>query len=289
MYYFYHWRPILIYEAAHSEDMAPECPSCDRQFDSERGVRVHHAHAHGDPLPNRECAACGTEFYSEYERKYCSDDCREEAVSRAGEDNPNYSGAKQETSCEQCETSFEYYPSEKPGRFCNECVEAGGWRHTVPLTGEDSPRYDGGQIEITCDTCGSRFERYPNAVNDDVNFCSKACQAAWLSKAFTGEGHPNYEGGPTGDYGPGWRRVRRRALERDGRECVLCGATPDEIGRNSDVHHIVPVRAFLDASGTTLADAHTLDNLVTLCPGCHRRADHGRVSAAELRHRVGLG
>lgn len=127
MYYFHRWRLILIYEAAHSGDMAPECPSCDRQFDSERGVRVHHAHAHGDPLPNRECAACGTEFYSEYERKYCSDDCREEAVSRAGEDNPNYSGAKQKTSCEQCETSSSTTPRRsRGGSVASASKRAGG-------------------------------------------------------------------------------------------------------------------------------------------------------------------
>ncbi|MFU1781163.1 hypothetical protein ACM16X_07270 [Haloarcula japonica] len=37
-----------------------------------------------------------------------------------------------------------------------------------------------------------------------------------------------------------------------------------------------------------LRDAHTLDNVVSLCPGCHRRAEFGRVSRAELHWRAGI-
>jgi len=269
--------------------MVVVCPECGRSFATKRGMRVHHTSVHGEPLPNRECAACGEEFYREHEQKYCSDACREDSVSFAGAANPNYSGAKEETDCEQCGTVFEYYPSEKPGRYCGECVELGGWRHRVRLSGEDSPHFEGGKTEITCDNCGDPFERYPNKINDGVNLCSEACHAAWLSETFVGDGHPNYEGGSVGSYGPGWRRAKRRVLERDDHACVLCGTDSDELGRNPDVHHLVPVREFVESPVMMAIDAHTLDNLVTLCPGCHRRADYGRVSGAELRHRVGFG
>lgn len=119
--------------------------------------------------------------------------------------------------------------------------------------------------------------------------CSNECRAAWLSDEYSGEGHPNWSGGPTGAYGPGRQQVRERALERDDYACVLCGADRDDLDRDPDVHHIVPVRRFLEPPVTTVADAHTLDNVVCLCPACHRRAEHDAASTAELRHRAGVG
>ncbi|ACV47158.1 hypothetical protein Hmuk_1031 [Halomicrobium mukohataei DSM 12286] len=35
-------------------------------------------------------------------------------------------------------------------------------------------------------------------------------------------------------------------------------------------------------------DAHTLDNVVSLCPACHRRAEFGGISREELRWRAGI-
>lgn len=264
------------------------CPTCGHGFSTERGVRVHHVQAHGETLPNRECAACGTEYYSEYEQKYCSDACRDEAVSFAGENNPNYRGGKETTACEMCDTEFDYYPSEKPGRFCPECVEKNEWQEPPSLSGEENPHYTGGKTELTCEVCDATFERYPSNITSEVALCSNDCRAEWLSEAFTGEGHPNYEGGPTGPYGQGWNRVRRQALDRDDRTCVLCESDADDLGRNPDVHHVVPVRTFVESPILVERDAHTLDNVVSLCPACHRRAEFGGVSRAELRHRAGL-
>jgi 5-methylcytosine-specific restriction endonuclease McrA len=246
-------------------------------------MRVHHSSAHGERLPNRECDACGCAFYSEHEQKYCSEKCREAGVSFAGAANPNYSGGKETTTCATCGTTFEYYPSEKAGRFCSECVESTDWRDPPSLDGTDNPRWKGGKLELACDVCGNEFERYPSNVTGDVAVCSEDCRREWLSESFTGDGHPNWRGGPVGNYGPGWNAVRREALDRDGHECVLCGTDAADLGRNPDVHHIVPVRVFAAAEDHDRRDAHTLDNVVTLCPGCHRKAEFGRIDRDELR------
>lgn len=261
----------------------PDCPSCDQSFNSQRGVRIYHSHAHDERLPNRVCGHCESEFYSKHEKKFCSEECRETAVSFEGKNNPNYRGGKESTQCEFCEASFEYWPSEKPGRYCKRCVEEKQWRYDRDITGAQNPRWNGGKRTVECDTCDKPVERRPSRLRTEHVFCSDDCQYEWLSETFTGEGHPNWKGGTNANYGQGWRRVRERALERDDRECVICGTTKEELGRNPDVHHIVPVRAFIETPVTAAFDAHYLENVVSLCPPCHRRAEFKNISPDRLR------
>jgi len=258
------------------------CPTYKREFDSRRGLGVHHSTVHGERLPNRECTECGAKFYSEYEKKYCSKGCRDDAVSYEGENNPNYRGGKERTKCKLCSESFEYYPSEKEGLYCPDCVETESWQSQPPLGGSNNPRWKGGKLELECAACKATVERYPSDVTGEVAVCGRDCLSDWLSEEFTGEGHPNWEGGDIGNYGPGWNRVRREALQRDGHECVVCGTAKADLGRNPDVHHVVPVRVFDASEGMSVEDAHRLDNVVTLCPPCHRKADFGTLSRERL-------
>nr|WP_284006565.1 HNH endonuclease [Halomicroarcula sp. YJ-61-S] len=267
--------------------MSHTCPTCGRQFDSRRGLGVHHSQSHDERLPNRQCDRCGQQFYCEYEKRYCSDDCREEAVSYQGAANPNYRGGKTQTECMICDRTFEYYPSAKEGVYCADCVQTETWREPPSQSGEDHHSWTGGTLTLECDVCGDPVERYPSQIEGEVTLCSRDCHAEWLSAAFTGDGHPNWQGGGIDDYGPGWPAVRERALGRDGHACVVCGADDADIGRNPDVHHVVPVRLFAASPVLTVADAHTLDNVVSLCPACHRRAEFGRLTRAELRFRAG--
>lgn len=262
-----------------------DCPTCGASRDSWQKLRLHHIDAHDCSLPNRECDRCGERFFCEHQRKYCSEECRYAEPTRdlSGENNPNYSDAKEQATCERCGAEFEYYPSAKQGRFCGDCVATNEWQEPPELTGESNPNYTGGTATIACDECGEPFERYPAQVNETVNLCGEACRADWLSTAFTGEGHPNWRGGPTGPYGPGWREVRKLALERDDYACVLCGTDAEKLGQNPDVHHIIPVRAFLYEPRLTVADAHTLDNVCSLCVDCHRLVEHGGVETGILR------
>jgi hypothetical protein len=263
------------------------CPTCGDQFDSRRGLGVHHSSVHDERLPNRECAECSERFYSEYEQKYCSDECRV-AGAYVGENNPNYRGGKEQTECKLWSAPFEYYPSEKEGLYCPDCVETESWRSSPPLEGEANPRWKGGKLELECAACEALVERYPADVTGEVTVCDRDCLSDWLSVEFTGEGHPNWKGGDTGNYGPGWNRVRREALQRDGHECVICGTTKADLGRNPDVHHVVPVRVFAASGGASIADAHRLANVVTLCPPCHRQADFGKLSREQLWEAVGV-
>ena len=74
--------------------------------------------------------------------------------------------------------------------------------------------------------------------------------------------------------GPDWAAQRDAARARDGHACRECGA-PERGGRQHDVHHITPFRAFGYVPGVNdlCRLANRLENLVTLCPACHRRVE----------------
>jgi len=68
------------------------------------------------------------------------------------------------------------------------------------------------------------------------------------------------------NYGPGWYAIRQQVRERDGYRCQACGLL--EAGREHAVHHKIPFRTFASAQ-----EANQLNNLVTLCPTCHRQVE----------------
>jgi DEAD/DEAH box helicase domain-containing protein len=99
-----------------------------------------------------------------------------------------------------------------------------------------------------------------------------------------------------GDRGPNWEAQRNLARERDGLRCRHCGA-PERTNRAHDVHHIEPFRNFGYVRGKNdhYLQANRLENLVTLCPSCHRRVEVDRMVrgtlsglAYVLRHLVPL-
>jgi DEAD/DEAH box helicase domain-containing protein len=69
------------------------------------------------------------------------------------------------------------------------------------------------------------------------------------------------------DYGQDWARISLAVRTRDGFRCQVCGEP--EAGREHDVHHKIPFRAFPSA-----VQANRMDNLITLCRADHRRAEH---------------
>ena len=68
------------------------------------------------------------------------------------------------------------------------------------------------------------------------------------------------------DYGPTWIIQRNRARARDAYCCQVCGV--EESGRAHHVHHKTPFRLF-----ASFVEANQLENLITLCPNCHRRVE----------------
>ncbi len=94
------------------------------------------------------------------------------------------------------------------------------------------------------------------------------------------------------DYGPDWQKTRELVRARDKFTCQVCGVL--ESSHQHDVHHKTPFRSFfrqeinVDLSNNSrerdniLARANQLDNLVTLCPACHKKTEEN------VRMRSGL-
>ncbi|WP_115862793.1 HNH endonuclease [Halorussus litoreus] len=242
-----------------------DCPTCGESFDSEQGMRIHHSHKHSERLPNRTCKGCEAEFYDPKSRLEFCDECDP----NSGENNGNWKGAKEKSECKLCESEFSYYPSDKDGIYCPECVDsASGLLPENPAIRE--------RIVTDCLHCGSEIEACPSRTKDRKRgvFCDLECYGAWLSENVVGETHHQWEGG-TLDYGRKWWQVRREALERDNYACQNCGKTADEIGRNPDVHHLERVRDF-----DRPQEAHALKNVIALCRSCHRNAEAGNIEVA---------
>lgn len=64
--------------------------------------------------------------------------------------------------------------------------------------------------------------------------------------------------------------LRRRVLVEAGHRCAIPTCRHIEV----DVHHIIP---------WAQCQAHEYDNLIALCPNCHRRADRGEIDRKSLR------
>ena len=77
-------------------------------------------------------------------------------------------------------------------------------------------------------------------------------------------------------YGSTWNQVRKIILERDQFTCQICGLSGDSASLH--VHHKIPFRTF-----SNLTEANRVENLITLCPTCHRLAEQN------VKIRSGLG
>lgn len=124
-------------------------------------------------------------------------------------------------------------------------------------------RYIGVNNRVTCSAeCVSR------------NFRESEERKLKISKAFRGEKHPNWQGGPAsrtgrGYRGAGWDRIRKSIRKRDGYECQDCGISEADNGATLEVHHKRPFNQFHGDN----QKANKPSNLVALCRPCHQKAE----------------
>lgn len=153
-----------------------ECPTCDRVFDTEAGVKQHHYMAHDASIAGVEitCEWCGgtkTKRPSQAKegRNFCGMDCRDKWMSQHQEN-------KTEVDCHYCGDTFKIHPfrlEQAERHFCPGASCYGDWQseHRV---GKDSPNWDGGTVGVDCEHCGAVFEVEPHR-EESAKYCSREC------------------------------------------------------------------------------------------------------------------
>ena len=155
-----------------------------------------------------------------------------------------------------------------------------------------------GELQVTTQVTGFRKRRWythENLGEEPLDLPPSELQTTgyWLSLSEETVTRLREAGAWTNDpndYGPEWNKIRERVRARDGYKCQVCGTL--ESGRQHDVHHKIPFRASLgslkspDLSAKSrdfaLQQANRLENLITLCPSCHKQTE------ANVRMRSGL-
>lgn len=173
--------------------------------------------------------------------------------------------------CENCGLPMRYRRRNNKRRFCsNVCSQE--WFKEHPVSSSDRLTR---RVSKTCPNCHNVFERPPSKFNNPNSaYCSRRCKIEHQRSV----NHPLWKGNPKNlDYGPDWPSQRVKALMRDGHKCQKCGITKNKLRpRKLQVHHVTPFREFGYIPGQNRNDveANRLDNLITLCPKCHGKADN---------------
>lgn len=210
------------------------------------------------------CPTCGTAFshYLSSPRTYCSRSCARKGVAAIASPERHYTA-----NCEVCGGEFSRVLSQ-PGRFCGQkCF--GRWQ-SANIRGDAHPRkgrtfsVPNQHVEMACQACGSTYKVKPSRQSKS-RFCSRSCLARWQSENKRGENSPTWRGGYEPYYGPSWRSAMRATRKRDG-VCQRCGRSPEEVGKELDVHHLQPFKLF---GVKRHAEANRLENLTALCNTCH--------------------
>lgn len=214
---------------------------------------------------------------------------------------------KKEYKCEQCEVIFWKYAN-KPNRFCGRkcfdefvsinsnlvkrhCSYCGKISNKSP---EPNKVYCNRQcldaaVDIGASVCIVCKMEFNGLVLRDGKYvrvrratCGDKCLHAYRNRedkardealrlASTGSNNVNWTGGTKkkGYRGANWSEIRKRIIKRDKYTCQDCGVSEVDSGRSLEVHHKTPFHQFAGDN----EKANKPSNLISLCGGCHHKAD----------------
>ena len=122
-------------------------------------------------------------------------------------------------------------------------------------------------VEMQCQYCQEsvKLPKWYVRAEISLHFCSPECRTAWTQETPSFEvkleSRPEHRGGS-------WQLQAKKARDRDGFACQVCGATEEELGRQLDVHHKIPFHSF-----KSNVEANRLEHLISLCSACHAKLE----------------
>lgn len=163
--------------------------------------------------------------------------------------------------------------------LCISCAEKGERHHFFGKKCDKHPTWKGGMIMQTCKQCGIVFPAQPCKIKrGGGKFCSPQCQTKWYS----GEKHPNWQGGIS--FEPYCEKFNYAFKEyiraKFGRVCFLCPKTEEENGQRLSVHHV-------NYDKECLCNDNLTCQFVPLCVSCNSKANKNRrVWEAKVRTKM---
>lgn len=207
---------------------------------------------------HKTCQCCGKSFDvvpSHSNRKFCSVEC-----SREGQQLPSNRWTREEE--DFIRTNYEHMTANQIAKKLGRTKAAIQLHVYYEMLGLS--KYGKSQA-VECAECEKVLHLPPSLIGESWgNFCSLECKSEWQSKNFRGEQHPLWKGGISFNYGIEWGLKRNLVRKRDNFRCQACGIKEKKRGQQLDIHHIIPYRTSQDNS---------LDNLISLCPSCHRKME----------------
>ena len=199
------------------------------------------------------CPQCGKEFTSKWKKKFCTLECRDESLRK-----------RVAKVCDFCGKNYEVQPClSEVTKYCSRNCQ-------ITCYAEKNKK---GRF-LSCKNCGKDFWRMPS--KGIVDFCGRKCQLESIEKkrvtitcntcekVFTVppcNSHYKYCSTKCGGIGRSTNDInyyRRKSKRMNGERCYMC------IHETAvDVHHI-------DADRNN----NSVENLVCLCRGCHKRIHH---------------
>ena len=246
------------------------CWDCMIQYNASRRAGPGHK------IANMPCANCNADIKRVLSVKRNGEYSDKVFCNRACYDEYRISVYQSGPPCKGCGDKFARHAGNAGRAYCSDvcwkssrkaksknCIVCGCW--FSPIYFMPSRReYVGVNNRTTCSkACVQRNYRENQARKDKI------------SKAFVGENHPNWQGGPDlvskrRDYrGSGWAALARAIRKRDKYICQHCGVTQKEHGRALEVHHKIPFSQFRGDN----QKANKPSNLVSLCKSCHQNEE----------------
>lgn len=183
-------------------------------------------------------------------------------------------------------------------KFCNFCNNSLTERQRNFCSKSCKDLWYGTLIPISCNVCSKphNVSRRSISKTSFQNVCRSCCTRRFHDKLdFSGSQNPNWKGGHShwqqgklsyDKEGLHWDVTSAQARERDKGVCQDCGKSESELGYTLHCHHINPFRC---------CQSHAVDNLVSLCRSCHKKAEakikdlwNGRVFCGTRKYNMKL-
>lgn len=287
------------------------CPTCGKDsFDSEKGMKIHHAKEHDESLVEEpdyadvECPTCGREgfetlggmrsHHAQLHNKSIAKEIRE--CSSCGVEQEVYKSGDWKY-CLECQRNHEHITEDSLRKLSNSVsgennpfygenhseeqkkkwseMKSGEDAYFYGVTGEGHPNHG---KELT----EEHKEKLSNSLSGREGVWAGVTGPEAPMYGVRGEEHPAWKENTTSKYSYLFYENRPKALERDGYECRVCSMNQKENkekwSKGLTVHHIKPRRTFIDEPDERPPnEAGAMKNLFTVCSSCHQKVESGNV------------